>query len=205
MAKIIRASKGSPQELEMLVENRIAELEDRDIAEATDIEAGRFSNRTIGMNWKNDLYLDVDGTIIGDGKTIHIDDLESMYNDMHDYDPCVQVYDSFDDWLHDTVNNGYLKPVEASFVYPDDLEDLENGEYESHVTEPINESFVYPEDLIDLENGEYESHVTEPVNAASGSPQELQLLVENKIDNLESGIDASFVYPEDLIDREWRI
>lgn len=33
--------------------------------------------------------------------------------------------------------------VESSFVYPDDLEDLENGEYESHVTEPINASLDY--------------------------------------------------------------
>lgn len=28
--------------------------------------------------------------------------------------------------------------IESSFDYPDDLEDLETGEYESHVTEPIN-------------------------------------------------------------------
>ena len=32
--------------------------------------------------------------------------------------------------------------VESSFIYPDDLEDLENGEYESHVTEPVNASAV---------------------------------------------------------------
>lgn len=40
--------------------------------------------------------------------------------------------------------------VESSFVYPDDLEDLENGEYESHVTEPINASVdLTSEDIVD--------------------------------------------------------
>lgn len=34
-------------------------------------------------------------------------------------------------------------------------------------TEQVDSSFVYPEDLEDLENGEYESHMTEPINAAS--------------------------------------
>lgn len=34
----------------------------------------------------------------------------------------------------------------------------------------VNSSFVYPEDLEDLENGEYESHVTEPINAATAEP-----------------------------------
>lgn len=33
--------------------------------------------------------------------------------------------------------------IDSSFDYPDDLEDLENGEYESHVTEPINSSVSY--------------------------------------------------------------
>lgn len=154
MVKIIKASKGSPQELEMLVENRIAELEDRDIT--------------------------------------------------------------------------------SSFVYPDDLEDLENGEYESHVTEPINCSAIvrpvgykswgvylpdghnHAEKLFESESEDecydwindnqkviWEKEAAmNTVESASGSPQELQMLVENRLDRLESGVDASFVYPEDLIDLE---
>lgn len=34
--------------------------------------------------------------------------------------------------------------IDSSFDYPDDLEDLENGEYESHATEPVNASVDGP-------------------------------------------------------------
>ena len=42
------------------------------------------------------------------------------------------MLNAFNDRI-DELENG----LEASFDYPDDLEDLENGEYESHMTEPI--------------------------------------------------------------------
>lgn len=53
------------------------------------------------------------------------------------------------------------EPVESSFKYPEDMEDLENGEYESHVTEPVSasESVELAEDVDDDdeydENAEY--------------------------------------------------
>jgi hypothetical protein len=63
--------------------------------------------------------------------------------DAKDWDPCVMDYDSYESWRDDTVNNGYLRRVGSSFDYPDDLIDLENGEYVSHMAEPVNAAISY--------------------------------------------------------------
>lgn len=44
----------------------------------------------------------------------------------------MDMLDAFNDRIHQLESG-----LEASFDYPDDLEDLENGEYESHMAEPI--------------------------------------------------------------------
>lgn len=42
----------------------------------------------------------------------------------------------------DTDTGDVIVDVKSSFVYPEDMEALEDGEYESHVTEPINASYM---------------------------------------------------------------
>lgn len=48
--------------------------------------------------------------------------------------------EQFIDVVKDRIHELEGKPAEASFVYPEDLEALEDGDYESHATEPINAS-----------------------------------------------------------------
>lgn len=48
---------------------------------------------------------------LGDpGELLTLDDLHQMYDEMKDSDPVVSEYSSFESWLEDTVNSGYLRP-----------------------------------------------------------------------------------------------
>lgn len=102
--------------------------------------------------------------------------------------------------------------LEASFVYPKDLEDLENGEYESHVTEPINaasdvdHAFSLDEVLDFLANKGYDTKNEEVVNYASAVVEYLDMCRDAWAENGERftyGLgdwyrDTRQNYPEDL-------
>ena len=62
-------------------------------------------------------YQDMDGCICGLGNMITIHELEDMYEAGKTGDPSMAQYDDFYGWLNDTVNNGYLKPIDASCDY----------------------------------------------------------------------------------------
>ena len=57
-------------------------------------------------------YLDSEGCFTGeiDGE-ITTKELYDIYTADRDSDPVVGQYDSFDDWMADSIDNGYLKPV----------------------------------------------------------------------------------------------
>lgn len=59
-------------------------------------------------------YQDMDGSFSGIGDIFTENELRDMYKDMKHYDPVVGQYDTFEEWLKDTVENGYLKIVESA-------------------------------------------------------------------------------------------
>ena len=60
----------------------------------------------------SEVYECMDDYTIGDkGQWIDEEELEIFYDQMKEDDPVVQEYDSFEAWLEDTVNNGYLRKV----------------------------------------------------------------------------------------------
>lgn len=58
-------------------------------------------------------YVDVSGVIGETGEEFTEAELKNIYNDLHDYDPVVMDYASFEDWLNDTLKTGYIEVVEA--------------------------------------------------------------------------------------------
>lgn len=75
------------------------------------------------------MYEDMDGSMAGEvGEYLSLEDLVDMYDDLKDYDPIVEQYDSFESWLRDTVNNGYLREVYSSkkITSEEDVEYLDN-------------------------------------------------------------------------------
>lgn len=60
------------------------------------------------------MYEDLDGCIVGKGKKTSLEDLKTMYEDLHKYDPVINQYDSFEDWMKDNVDNGYLREIVSS-------------------------------------------------------------------------------------------
>lgn len=75
------------------------------------------------------MYEDMDGSIAGEvGEYISLEDLVDMYDDLKYYDPIVKDYDSFESWLRDTVNHGYLREVYSSkkITSDEDVEYLDN-------------------------------------------------------------------------------
>lgn len=58
------------------------------------------------------------------------------------YSSLDQMIQSFQNRINEL--SGSQGDVDSSFDYPDDLVDLENGEYESHATEPVNASVDGP-------------------------------------------------------------
>lgn len=53
-------------------------------------------------------YRDVEGIFFGVGELVSDYALRELYSDIHDDDPVVSSYESFESWLHDCVYNGYL-------------------------------------------------------------------------------------------------
>ena len=122
-------SKGSLSQMLHAFEDKLEDLQGNDIESSTDI---------LGT-----MYEDLDGSVLGEiGSQASYEELKSLYERLHDDDPIVNQYDTFEDWLDDTESSGYLRKIGSSFDYPDDLEDLENGEYESHMTEPVKGSIA---------------------------------------------------------------
>lgn len=62
----------------------------------------------------SEYYSDPTGMIFEEDEKLTEDELRDFYNDIHDDDPVVSQYATFEDWLHDTVENGYLKKVDAA-------------------------------------------------------------------------------------------
>ena len=96
--KSIKADTGTPEDLKYAVMDKITELEGG-VESSTDIQAST--------------YVDPDGLLLDQGVNYTEEELRDFYNDIHDGDPVVSQYDTFEDWLHDTVNNGYLRKVNA--------------------------------------------------------------------------------------------
>lgn len=57
------------------------------------------------------MYEDVDGIFDDVGSKMSREQLEDLYHDLHDDDPVVQAYDTFEAWLKDSVGHGYLREV----------------------------------------------------------------------------------------------
>lgn len=64
-------------------------------------------------------------------------------------------------WDEDAELQGQGSDIESSFVYPEDMEALENGEYESHVTEPIKSATRTLPDGTEYDPEDYEGGYTE--------------------------------------------
>ena len=140
--------RGSLEQFMNVVRNRIEDLSGEPVESSfkypedmEDLENGEYeSHVTEPVNASESvqyaMYQDMDGSTLGDiGTTATEEELRRLYDEWHDSDPVVSEYDSFEDWLDDTVNNGYLKKiagsesVESAEDVDDDDEYDENAEY----------------------------------------------------------------------------
>lgn len=92
----IEATSGSPDELLNAVKDKIADLDGDSITSSTD------------------MYEDCDGCIAGPGAQLSLDELRNMWDSNHEGDPSMVTYPSFDAWLSDSVDNGFLKPIDSA-------------------------------------------------------------------------------------------
>lgn len=108
-----------------------------------------------------------------------------------------QFIDSVENRIEELKHND----VESSFIYPDDLEDLENGEYESHVTEPVNANAV----VRPVTFGDFGVYVTDGNNKAElvfeGTEDECyEWLSKNNTMNSSLGFNGEefYMHPNDI-------
>lgn len=100
--------RGSPEQLLQAVNQRISELSGGiESASAIDIEDD--AEKIEGID--DIVYEDVGGGLGEPGQRYTLSELRQIYNDCKGGDPVVDQYDSFDSWLSDTINNGYLSRV----------------------------------------------------------------------------------------------
>lgn len=98
----MKISRGTPEQFLNAVRRQIEYL-DGDNVEACDNIMSSY-----------DMYEDCDGSLVGRGKRISRDDLINIWKANHNSDPCMSQYDTFDEWIDDTRNNGYIKPVDGA-------------------------------------------------------------------------------------------
>lgn len=110
--------KGSTEKMLSEFKERINELENKSEVTSTTIISS------------SQMYADVGGGFGGViGEMYSEDDLRSMWDRDHDDDPCMAEYNSYEAWMSDNINNGWLKKVDASCHagtadIDDDLEDV---------------------------------------------------------------------------------
>lgn len=140
--------RGSLEQFMNVVRNRIEDLSGEPVESSfkypedmEDLENGEYESHVTepvnaSESVQSAMYQDMDGSTLGDiGTTATEEELRRLYDEWHDSDPVVSEYDSFEDWLDDTVNNGYLKKisgsesVESAEDVDDDDEYDENAEY----------------------------------------------------------------------------
>lgn len=138
--------RGSLEQFMNVVRNRIEDLSGEPVESSfkypedmEDLENGEYESHVTepvnaAESVQSAMYQDMDGSTLGDiGTTATEEELRRLYDEWHDSDPVVSEYDSFEDWLDDTVNNGYLKRIAGSETVEaaeeDDDEYDENAEY----------------------------------------------------------------------------
>lgn len=138
--------RGSLEQFMNVVRNRIEDLSGEPVESSfkypedmEDLENGEYESHVTepvnaSESVQSAMYQDMDGSTLGDiGTTATEEELRRLYDEWHDSDPVVSEYDSFEDWLDDTVNNGYLKRIAGSETVEaaeeDDDEYDENAEY----------------------------------------------------------------------------
>lgn len=138
--------RGSLEQFMNVVRNRIEDLSGEPVESSfkypedmEDLENGEYESHVTepvnaSESVQSAMYQDMDGSTLGDiGTTATEEELRRLYDEWHDSDPVVSEYDSFEDWLDDTVNNGYLKKIAGSesveAAEEDDDEYDENAEY----------------------------------------------------------------------------
>lgn len=134
---------------------------------------------------------------LGDpGEEVSINDLRYMFKDLKSYgDPVVSNYDSFTDWIDDTVESGYISP-KAEFV----KEDLDPNRIHDYIDEfvPMEDlgkmayKWLSSDELVEMlvANGYYDfdDDFEESLNEAKLNESSIQDMIsafENKIDELE--------------------
>lgn len=73
-------------------------------------------NEVTGMN-EGKTYIDVHGGFGEPGEKITFKDIKKYWDDNFDTDPCLQEYDSFEDWFKETKQN-YLTDIDESLKEP---------------------------------------------------------------------------------------
>lgn len=138
--------RGSLEQFMNVVRNRIEDLSGEPVESSfkypedmEDLENGEYESHVTepvnaSESVQSAMYQDMDGSTLGDiGTTATEEELRRLYDEWHDSDPVVSEYDSFEDWLDDTVNNGYLKRIAGSETVEaaeeDDDEYDESAEY----------------------------------------------------------------------------
>ena len=138
--------RGSLEQFMNVVRNRIEDLSGEPVESSfkypedmEDLENGEYESHVTepvnaSESVQSAMYQDMDGSTLGDiGTTATEEELRRLYDEWHDSDPVVSEYDSFEDWLDDTVNNGYLKKIAGSETVEaaeeDDDEFDENADY----------------------------------------------------------------------------
>lgn len=138
--------RGSLEQFMNVVRNRIEDLSGEPVESSfkypedmEDLENGEYESHVTepvnaAESVQSAMYQDMDGSTLGDiGTTATEEELRRLYDELHDSDPVVSDYESFEDWLDDTVNNGYLKKIAGSesveAAEEDDDEYDENAEY----------------------------------------------------------------------------
>lgn len=158
-----------------------------DFCEAVDNEIDSMVSGTV---WNIDDYGDyifLDVTTKDDRVISFSIPMDDLYQDLDgDVDYVVDAVVSA--LSGDTDTGDVIVDVKSSFVYPEDMEALEDGDYESHVTEPINASYM----VRPVTFGDYGVYKTSGDNRA-------ELVFEGTMDECYDYVDSN---PDDYTEQD---
>lgn len=107
--KIVRASRGTIEQFQIALENKISEVSAGDRVES--------SKNSHIESVNSSTYVDYGGIMGTLGEIYTDEDLEAYWRDYHDSDIILMQYDNFEDWKNDTISN---MTVQAATIPEDD-------------------------------------------------------------------------------------
>lgn len=149
----------------------------------------------------SDMYEDCDGCLVGPGAKISRTDLENMWNSNHEGDPSMVQYSSFDEWLQDSQDNGFIKPIDSACNSANIMADFEKAPESEYTTydvveadDDINDVQTIDEDEVEPVMGSEAEYIDKLKNKIKEEITDSGNLIADKLDSIEFKDDNNALY-----------